>query len=99
MPMVTDGGSTTQPIVGFHSVTLDPLAGGSATVTVQAGTVEQAVQEASKAIKQIPTAPALANLPTNAIPGQFYSFTSQPGTLYFQGADNVWRALLAVPVV
>jgi hypothetical protein len=61
--------------------------------------VEEAVQEASKAVKFIPTAPALANLPTNAVPGQFYSFTSQPGTLYFQGADNVWRALLAVAVV
>jgi hypothetical protein len=99
MPQVTDGGSVVQPIVGFHSVALNPIGGGASTVVVQSGTVEEAVQAASVAVKSIPTAPALANLPTNAVPGQFYSFDSQPGTLYFQGKDNVWRALLGVAVV
>jgi hypothetical protein len=100
VPQVTDGGSVLQPIVAFHSVSSTPIAGGAAAeVVVQTGTVEQAVEQASKAVKTISTAPAIANLPANAIPGQFYSFASQPGTLYFQGADNVWRALLAVPVV
>jgi hypothetical protein len=99
MPQVTDGGSVVQPIVGFHSISSTPLGGGAATVVVQSGTVEQAVQEASVAVKQIPTAANPGNLPANAIPGVFYSFTSQPGTLYFLGADNVWRALLAVAVV
>lgn len=100
MPWVPDGGtSNSQPIVSFHSISSKPIPGGVAsTVVVQSGTVEQAVEEASKAIKSIPTAPALANLPANAVPGQLYSFASQPGTLYFQGADNVWRALLAVAV-
>lgn len=98
MPVVHEGGSVVQPIVGFHSVA-PAVGGGAATVVVQSGTVQEAVQEASKAVKSIPTAPALANLPSNAIPGQFYSFDSQPGTLYFLGKDNVWRALLAVPVV
>lgn len=100
MPVVHDGGAAPPPIVGFHSVAVDPLgSGGATTVVVQSGTVEQAVEQASVAVKQIPTAPALANLPANAVPGQFYSFTSQPGTLYFQGSDNVWRALLSVAVV
>lgn len=99
MPQVHDGGSVVQPIVAFHSVAPTVGGGGATTVAVQSGTVEQAVEQASVAVKSIPTAPALANLPTNAIPGQFYSFDSQPGTLYFLGKDNVWRALLAVAVV
>jgi hypothetical protein len=90
MPQVTDGGSLTQPLVGFHSVATE--------VVVQSGTVQQAIAEASVSVKQIPTAADPGNLPSNAIPGQLYSFTSQPGTLYFLGADNVWRALLAVAV-
>jgi hypothetical protein len=102
MPQVTDGGSVAQPIVGFFSI--GSVAGGGASggateVVVQSGTVQEAVTQASVAIKQIPTAPDPGNLPANAIPGQFYSFTSQPGTLYFLGADNVWRAVLAVAVV
>ena len=97
MPQVTDGGSVSQPLVAFHSVA--PVAGSSVTqVVVKAGTVEQAVEQASVAIKPIPGAPAIANLPANAVPGQFYVFPSQPATLYFLGFDNVWRAVLAVSV-
>jgi hypothetical protein len=99
MPQVTDGGSLTQPLVGFHSVAINPIGGGGATeVVVQSGTVQQALEQASISVKQIPTAADPGNLPSNAIPGQLYTFTSQPGTLYFLGADNVWRALLAVAV-
>jgi hypothetical protein len=100
MPQVTDGGSVAQPIVGFFGVSVSPIGGGGATeVVVQSGTVQQAVAQASVAIKQIPTAADPGNLPANAVPGQLYTFTSQPATLYFIGADGVWRALLAVAVV
>jgi hypothetical protein len=34
MPQVTDGGSVVQPIVGFHSVALNPIGGGASTVVV-----------------------------------------------------------------
>jgi hypothetical protein len=103
VPQVTDGGSVAQPIVGFFSVALTPIGGGSSgattSVVVQSGTVQEAVAEASKAIKYIPTAPDPGNLPSNAEVGVLYAFTSQPGTLYFYGPDGVWRALLAVAVV
>lgn len=47
-----------------------------------------------------PTASApLEGLPTNPIIGRFYQFASRPGTLYFISGDNVWRALVAVPVI
>jgi hypothetical protein len=102
VPQVTDGGSIIQPIVGFHSIT--PVAGGGAgggatQVTVQSGTVEQAVAAASKTVKAIPTAPLIANLPANAQPGEMYGFPSQPAVIYVYGFDNVWRALLLVAVV
>jgi hypothetical protein len=99
MPQVTDGGSVVQPIVGFHSIVSNPLvAGGAPQVTVQSGTVEQAIEAASQAVKPISGAPAIANLPTNAVPGSFYVFPSQPAVIYTYGFDNVWRALLLVAV-
>jgi hypothetical protein len=98
MPQVTDGGSFVQPIVGFNAVTQTPIGGGTTQVTVQSGTVEQAIEAASQTIKPIPGAPAIANLPTNAVPGSLYVFPSQPAVIYTLGFDNIWRALLLVPV-
>jgi hypothetical protein len=98
MPQVTDGGTFVQPIVGFHAVSQTPLGGGTTAVTVQSGTVEQAIEAASQAVKPIPGAPSIANLPTNAVPGSMYSFPSQPDVIYVYGFDNRWRALLLVQV-
>jgi hypothetical protein len=98
VPQVTDGGSVVQPIVGFHAVSQTPLGGGATQVTVQTGTVEQAIEAASQAVKPIPGAPAIANLPANATPGSMYSFPSQPAVIYVYGFDNIWRALLLVAV-
>jgi hypothetical protein len=67
-------------------------------VVEQSGTIEQAVEAASTPVKAIRTAPSIANLPTNAQPGQFYTFPAQPEFIYTMGFDNKWRALLLVEV-
>lgn len=70
--------------------------------TVNAGTTT--VQELAEGAIQVlpgsaPTASApTTGLPSDARPGRFYQFASQPGTLYCIGPDGVWRALVLVRV-
>jgi hypothetical protein len=111
MPFINDGalGPALPPsrgIVGFEKVTQQTTVGGftaagAPLVSEQPATVEQAVQQASQAVKVIPTAtaPAVGNLPTTATPGAMYTFASNPGTIYVYGPDNIWRGILLVAVV
>ena len=98
MPMRHDGGAP-PPIVTFEAVAPVVGGGGTTEVVVQSGTVTQAVAAASQAVKAVVGAPSIANLPANATPGQMYTFPSQPSVVYVYGFDNIWRALLLVPVV
>lgn len=43
-------------------------------------------------------APAVGNLPQNALPGQSFIFQSNPSTIYFFCPDNLYRAVPMLPV-
>lgn len=100
MPVVHDGGAAPPPPASHPIVVVDPDGDGTQTVVEQQpASVEEAVQAASATVKQITVGqPSVGSLPRNARPGEFYSFASNPSVVYFLGSDNIWRALVAVPV-
>jgi hypothetical protein len=68
--------------------------------------VENRVQQLEQAqgVTILDTPPPTASkptegLPTDAVPGRFYTFKSRNETVYVLGSDNVWRAILLVKVV
>jgi hypothetical protein len=74
---------------------------GQPLLQSQAVPIAEAIEQASQAITVIPpaTAPAPANLPQNANPGQWFMFASQPNYAYVMCSDNVYRGIVLIPVV
>jgi hypothetical protein len=108
MPFVDEGGPTVNPpptVVPIQVVTTETTVGGvTATgeplLTTQAVPIKEAIDAVSSAITVIPraTAPLVSNLPQNARPGQWFMFATQPNYAYVMCSDNVYRAIVLIPV-
>jgi len=96
------GGGTYNPEAGIVTVpVVNPSSPSNITaITQQPRTVQEVAEENSVQVKGLPQPiKSVADLPSNARPGTFFTSKYNPTAIYVLCEDNVWRAFTLLPVV